>query len=196
MIALRSIAQLVTPHRPSAVVRCDLCTTPIGDAHRHVVELGVRGMLCACPACAILFAHGDRYRTVPERVLVEPELRVTPERLGLPVGLAFCVRDSRGRVTACYPGPAGIVDAELDPAAWDALAAATPLASALEPEVEALIVRGERGAPRVACYLAPISAAYELVARLRTTWRGFSGGDEAARELSAFFAELERRGLR
>ena len=74
------------------------------------------------------------------------------------------------------------------------IAAVSPLAGELESDVEALVVRRERGATEVACYLVPISMAYELVGRPRTTWAGFSGGERAEAELTAFFADLERRG--
>ena len=199
MIALRPIARLAAaPERAAPDVRCELCTMPIGDAHPHVVEIGTRGVLCACRACAILFGAGERtarFRTVPDRVRVDGGFAITPERLGIPVGVAFCMRDSaRAQHIACYPGPAGIVDAELPAEAWDALAAATPLAALLEPDVEALLVRGGRGQPRAVCYLVPITAAYDLAGRLRKSWTGFTGGVEAERELAAFFAELDARG--
>lgn len=37
------------------------------------------------------------------------------------------------------------------------------------------------------CRLVPISAAYELVARLRRNWHGFTGGEESERALEAFW---------
>ena len=198
MIAIRPLAHLVAAPGRTSGPRCELCATPIGDAHRHVVEIGARGVLCACSACAILFGSGERgarYRTIPDRVRIDARFALPPERLGMPVGLAFCFHDStRHRPVACYPGPAGVVDAELPPEAWDALVAATPLASLLEPDVEALLLHGRRGGSPVRCYLVPITAAYELAGRLRTQWSGFTGGEPADRELAAFFAELDARG--
>lgn len=203
MIGFPSLATLAAPRRLDEAPRCELCAAPIAAAHRHVVELGRRGVLCACTACAILFTSvepGTRFRTVANRVLVDPSCALTTEQwasAGIPVALAFCYRESAtGRVLVCYPGPAGIVDGELDDAAWRTVAAATALASQLEPDIEALLVRGTRGAPRMRCYLVPISSAYELAARLRGSWRGLSGGDEAERELAAYFAELDARGGR
>ena len=200
MIALPSLHSLASSGRQTpAVPRCELCTTAIGERHRHVVELGKRGVLCACAACAILFARGEpgaRFRAVPDRFQRDPEFAIAPGRwseLGIPVGLAFCFRDSaHGCGVVSYPGPAGIVDAELTPAAWNEIASATRLAATLEDDVEALLVRGEPGAPRMTAYLVPISTAFELAGRLRTTWVGFSGGDVARREIEAFFARLER----
>lgn len=179
---------------------CELCAAPMGARHRHVVELDGNHLRCACHACALLFATPEgaaRYRTVPERVHADPAFAMTPARwseLGVPVGLAFFFYSSyRGEHVACYPGPAGVTEGPLAPAAWDALAATTSLAGALEPDVEALLVHGERGAPVFDCYLIPIDAAYELAGRLRGCWRGFSGGDQAHAELASFFSGLERR---
>ncbi len=199
MIALRPLARLAgAPAHTLAARRCELCTVPIDDRHRHVIEVGLRGCLCVCHPCAVLFIRTDpntRYRTVPDRVRIDPRFRLSPEALGIPVGVAFCVRESEsGRVVAFYPGPAGIVDAELAPDAWGALAAATPLAALLEPDVEALLVRRDLGMPGLTCYLVPITAAYELAGRLRTSWKGFTGGDVARHEITAFFADLDRKG--
>ncbi|HEX5064240.1 MAG TPA: DUF5947 family protein [Kofleriaceae bacterium] len=203
MIAFRSLARLAaTDAITRADVRCELCGGPLTDTHRHVVELGQRGVQCVCHACGILFARGSsaRFRTIPDRVRIASLFDLTPERwaeLGIPVALAFCYRDSlRGCGVVCYPGPAGVTDAALEPAVWDAICDATPLAADLEADVEALIVRGGRGATTLRCYLVPISTAYELVGRLRRSWQGFSGGEEAEAELASFFAELERRGER
>jgi hypothetical protein len=179
---------------------CELCAAPLGARHRHVVEIEGNQLRCACHACALLFARPEgaaRFHTVPERVHADPAFAMTPARwneLGVPVGLAFFFYSSHRRQhVACYPGPAGVTEAPLSAEAWDGLSATTSLAGALEPDVEALLVHGERGAPVFDCYLIPIDAAYELAGRLRGCWRGFSGGDEAHTELATFFSGLERR---
>ena len=134
---------------------------------------------------------GSRFRTVPDRVRSDPAFALTPVELGIPVGLAFVVRTG-GATLVGYPGPAGITDGELADDVWARLAAATPLARELVEHVEALLVYGERGAQRLACYLVPVTHAYELAARLRATWSGIAGGDTAHAELAAFFAMLDR----
>lgn len=202
MIALHSLARFARNDAVAAAhARCELCGSPIAEPHRHVVELGQRGVQCACHACGILFARseaGARFRTIPDRVRIDRQFALTPAQwseLGIPVALAFCYRDSRRACgVVCYPGPAGVTDAELEPTAWDAIAAATPLAADLEHDVEALLVRGGRGVQVLVCYLVPISTAYELAGRLRGSWNGFSGGEEADSELARFFAELDERG--
>lgn len=191
MIALRALARYAQPE-PVAPPACELCGAAIGELHRHVIELahGPRGVRCACGACAILFDRGgSRFRTVPDRVLADPAFALAPSELGIPVGLAFIVR-SGGETLVGYPGPAGITDAELADDTWARLAAATPLARELVDAVEALLVYGERGAQRLACYLVPVTHAYELAARLRASWEGIAGGDAAQAEITGFFATL------
>jgi hypothetical protein len=202
MISLRALAGLgAAPQRADSAGRCEICARALYGDHAHVVEIGVRGVLCACAECGILFTRADstaRYRTVPSRVRRDPAFSMTPTRwaaLGVPVGLAFCVRDSKSaRVVVRYPGPAGIVDAELTDAAWDEFARASRFAAELSEDVEALLVYGARGATRMSCYLVPITVAYELVARLRRHWEGFTGGETAEQALAAFFHELDERG--
>jgi hypothetical protein len=43
------------------------------------------------------------------------------------------------------------------------------------------------------CHLVPIDACYELVGRMRMTWRGFDGGQEARTAMTEFFATVESR---
>ncbi len=202
MIGVRSLRPFAErrPLGPSEA-HCELCGTGIADRHDHVVELGIHAVRCTCRPCALLFSRSDstgRFRTVPDRVLVDPELAMTPEEwagLGIPVALAFFTR-TRDGITVSYPGPAGVTDGGVDPVAWDAMVAATSLAQQLASDVEALLIHGPRGARRLSCYLVPITRAYELAGRLRARWRGFSGGDEARAELAAFFADLDKGARR
>jgi hypothetical protein len=193
MMGLRVLAPFTAP-RLAPAPRCEVCAATIPERHRHVVEIGHRGVACACHACAILFERGDtRYRTVPDRVLRDPALAITAAQLGVPVGLACFVREGE-RTAIWYPGPAGITDDELDADGWSALANATPLARELASHVEALLVWAPRNAPSRGGYLVPVTVAYELAGRLRATWQGFTGGAEAEAQLAACFADLDARG--
>lgn len=204
MIGLDALTRYAAPRvEPRTDLACEMCGASIGEPHRHVIERGERGAMCACQACAILFGRPDstgRYRTVPERVVFDPDFAISPERwaqLGIPVALAFCYRDSlRSIGVVCYPGPAGVIDAELEPTAWEAIGAATRLADQLADDVEALLIRGGRGGGPLACYLVPITAAFELAGRLRGAWSGFSGGAAAEAVIATTFADLDRRGGR
>jgi hypothetical protein len=195
MISMPSLSRLATPPAPREA-ECELCASDLPARHNHVVELGERGVKCVCRPCGLLFEHSDspRFRTVPDRVIAgELAAGTNLAQLGIPVALAFCYVDSiRGNIV-CYPGPAGIIDAELEPATWAAIREATPLARRLEHDVEALLLHSPRGAQMVTCFLVPISSTYELSAKLRDSWRGFSGGTEAETALTEHLADLARR---
>ena len=184
--------------------RCALCAAKLGEPHPHVVELAQRTLACACHACALLFADegvsGARYRTVPDRVLVDPAFALTDGEwaaLQIPVGLAFLVRRTPEPTwTACYPSPAGALESSLSAEALAPLVARSRLLSIVEPDVEALLFR--RGVGRLrdggeACVLAPLSACYELVGLVRRHWKGFDGGNLAWQAIDAFFAALRAR---
>jgi hypothetical protein len=187
-MSFRSLRRYVVPEaRPAS---CELCGAPLGESHRHVVERARRGVSCACWACAVLFTDGDRFRTVPERVLADATFDPAPEAwaaLGVPVRLSFLVRHD-GAWTASYPSPAGPVEAPLDEAAAAALVAMTPLAALALDDVEALLLRRPRD-----CLLVPVDACYELAGKIRRTWRGFTGGADAERAIDELCAELRAR---
>jgi len=116
----------------------------------------------------------------------------TWDRLQIPVGVVFLFQDTAlGRMVAFYPSPAGATQSELDAGELAAIGECTPLASLLEPDVEALLVR--RAASEYECYLVPIDICYELVGRMRLHWHGFDGGAVARAELEAFFDRVSRQ---
>jgi hypothetical protein len=182
---------------------------PIGDDHRHVVDLDDRGMLCACRGCGLLFtevgAAQGRYRTVPERYLrIEPFTLAAAQwaSLQIPVGVTFVVRNSHlGQAVAFYPSPGGATESELPLTAWEHIVAANPALAGVEPDVEATLIRSSDtgpGRPGAApagteCYVVPVDRCYELVGRLRLTWRGFDGGQEARAAITEFFADVSAR---
>ena len=190
---------------PAPVVRpgeqCELCTEPIGDVHGHLVDLEHRSLLCACRACYFVLtvegAGGNRFRGVPERYVSFPDFRLGPgqwDGLQIPVSVAFFfVNSTLGRVAAFYPSPAGATESLLPLDTWADVVESNPGLSTLVPDVEALLVRSERGGSGPECFLVPIDVCYELVGRLRTTWRGFDGGKEALDDLAAFFGRVRDR---
>ena len=92
------------------------------------------------------------------------------------------------------PGPGGATESELDLAAWADIAAANPVLDALEPDVEAVLLRRHDGG--FSCYLVPIDVCYELVGVVRSSWTGLGGGPEVWREIEAFFGALDHRATR
>lgn len=182
---------------------CELCAVAIAEGHGHVVDLKVRQLACVCRPCALLFtergAANGRYRTVPDRVLIDPGLVLDDETwstLDIPVRLAFVFfNSSMERWVAFYPSPAGPTESELSLEAWTDLSERSPLLQAIEPDVEALLVYGTRSHDPLQAFLVPIDTCYELVALVRTQWKGFDGGD-ARQEIAAFFERLRQRARR
>jgi hypothetical protein len=182
---------------------CELCATPVPAQHPHLVQVAERRMLCACGPCGFLFnnpgAGGGGYRRIPDRYLADPDFRLTDaqwDELQIPVGMAFFLHNStQQKIIACYPSPAGATESELELEAWTAGVGGGRLATELEPDVEALLVRrdkagsgGSSAAPE--CLLVPIDACYRLVGLVRLHWRGFDGGAEAWTAIDAFFDAL------
>jgi hypothetical protein len=193
---IRASRPTVTPGE-----RCEMCAEPIDDEHGHVVDLESRSLMCTCRGCYLLFTDQQaqlRYRAVPQRYLSFPDFAFTQadwDELQIPVTLVFLFRNSvQDRMVAFYPSPAGATESELPLASWDRIVAANPKLGKLLPDVEALLVRGEdRGAGGFTCHLVPIDACYELVGRMRRTWRGFDGGQEARAAMRELFDRVEAR---
>jgi hypothetical protein len=190
--------------RPAPGECCEMCAVEVPEEHSHVVDIDTRRLMCTCRPCALLFTHAGagrgNFRTVPDRYLIDPSFSLSGGRwedLQVPVAVAFFFHNSvLGRVVAHYPSPAGATESLLDLSAWDAIVAENPLAAALEPDVEALIVRRAgpgSNAETDECFLVPIDACYELVGRVRMHWSGFDGGAEARADLDAFFSNARAR---
>jgi Family of unknown function (DUF5947) len=192
-------APWMAAEEPGAQEKCELCSAVIPAEHGHVADLDHSTLLCACRACYLLFTHSQagrgRYRAVPDRYLEDPARPMSAaewEELEIPVGLAFFLRSSaRDEVTGFYPSPAGATECQLDLAAWDRLAAAHPLLSAIAPDVEAALIC--RTGDSVEHFLVPIDACYELAGRMRLRWRGFDGGAEARASIADFLGQVRAR---
>jgi len=181
---------------------CEMCATPVPPQHPHLVQVAERRMICACGPCGFLFSNpgagGGGYRRVPDRYLTDSDFELTDaqwDQLQIPVGMAFFLDNStQGKIIACYPSPAGATESELGLETWTAGVGSGRLASELQPDVEALLVRRDsHGAtePRTAeCLLVPVDACYRLVGLVRLHWRGFDGGADAWREIDNFFDAL------
>lgn len=181
---------------------CELCSAPLSEEqrHDHLVDMQHRTLTCACRACALLLdrpgAAQGRYKAVPRRVMVDPQLALTDEdwdALEIPVRLAFVFHNSAAqRWFVVYPGAAGATESTLPLQAWDDLAARHRMLRSIAPDVEALLVHGERGTP-LECLLVPIDVCYELVALVRRHWEGFDGGRQFRDRLEHFLGELRAR---
>jgi hypothetical protein len=178
---------------------CELCNAPIPSAHRHLLELSSRELICACRPCSLLFDRGGsgngRYKLVPERRLRLEDFAMSEdawEELRVPVDMAFFFHSSaEQRVVAYYPGAMGPTESQLELRSWQELEQANPILAELETDVEALLVNRVRGAREH--WLVPLDECYALVGVIRTRWRGLSGGSEVWQEIDRFFVELNSR---
>lgn len=187
-----ALARLIRrPARPGRLRpdRCDLCAVDIDDRHAHLWDEQHTSMLCVCAACRLLFpGTGHTYLPVPDR---RTRLAgIDPAVLGVPVGLAYFVRNPEGTVTAHYPGPAGAATWQVEPAYWAAATTAEPALETLHPTVEALLVSAVRTGP-AQTWLVPVTDCHRLTALIRTHWTGFLGGSQVWDEVRRFFDDLE-----
>ena len=211
--AAQVLARFARPRQPpTAGESCELCSEPVPDDHRHVVDLERRGLLCACRGCALLFEAagppsagrdaeptGDslqrRYRTVPDRYLRIEPFALSPQAwagLQIPVGVAFMIFNTQlGRTVAFYPSPGGTTESELPLDSWGDIVAANPPLAQVQPDVEAVLIRTDGDGD--ACFVVPVDRCYELVGVLRLHWRGFDGGQEVRDHLAEFFANVRAR---
>lgn len=173
---------------------CDLCSQQIGVSHRHLFDAEARRLICACDACALLFpgCGETNYVPVPRRVQRLDGFIISDaewDSLGIPIGLAFFVRQSKtGAIAAIYPSPAGSTESELPSDAWEELADANPILKTLQADVETLLVNRTRGQRDY--YIAPIDRCYELAGIVRKYWRGLSGGSALWEAVDRSFACL------
>jgi hypothetical protein len=176
--------------RPStAHERCTLCSAPIGAKHDHLDSPERREIACACDGCALIIPSSEyaRYRRVPRGVQRVGVVDVAGwlDRLNVPVGIVAIVRDDRDGARLAYPGPAGLVEATVDPAVWSALCSDVPAVAGLVPETEALVW----SALTQEVLRTGIDVVFRLVGELRTHWRGIHGGEGPA-ALARVLAEL------
>jgi hypothetical protein len=174
--------------------RCELCGTPIGEEHSHLVEPAGHKLLCSCRACALLFSREaqTRYLLVPDLGRVLSGFQISDEQwasLLIPVDMAYFFHSTpMGRVVAFYPSPAGATESLLTLEAWGELVAANPVLGAMRPDVEGLLV--SRVGSEHEYFIAPIDRFYELVGTIKVGWTGFSGGTEVWRAIREFFDRL------
>jgi hypothetical protein len=172
--------------------RCELCGSAVGRDHDHVADVQQGALRCVCRPCRILFddsgAGGGRLRGVPDRVVGIVMQTGVLGGLKVPVGTAFVIVSSRhDRAVAFYPSSLGATEADVDMDAWRMLTSRHPEVSTMVADVEALLIHERSGG--VDAFVVPVTTAYELVERVRSSWTGISGG-EASTVIGAFMAEL------
>jgi hypothetical protein len=180
-------------------LRCELCSAPLAEDHRHLLDLEARAPLCACRACSLLFDRkttgGKHYRLIPDRVWELTDFRLDDavwDALRIPVSMAFLFQSSAAdRVVAFYPGPMGAIESLLALETWGDVVRANPVLQQLEPDVEALLIN--RTGDAHAYWLAPVDLCYDLVGLIRQNWKGLAGGQEVWEKLDGFFGAVQER---
>lgn len=178
-----------------------MCSRELAAEHQHLIEPEKRKLVCACDACAMLFATqaGTKLRRVPRRVRFLGNFQMTDlqwNNLMIPIEMAFFFNSSpHGRVVAFYPSPAGATESLLELETWDEVLNANPVLSEMTPDVEALLVNRVGSTHGVAAeyYIVPIDECYKLVGVIRLHWHGLSGGTEMWRNIAAFFSALREK---
>ena len=194
-----ALLQQMLQKRPPAGERCDFCATALGPEHSHLIELAARRILCACRPCYIVFepegAAQGKYRAIPTRYREVDEFAIGDgewDALQIPIGLAFFFFNSlENKMVGFYPSPAGATESLLPLDTWGEIVAQYPQFGALEPDVEAILIQRNRDVSRA--FIVPIDSAYELVGLIRTSWKGFDGGEEAHRKIADYFAKIRER---
>lgn len=191
---VRAVAR-ASARRAAAVERCGVCSASLPSRHRHLLDLQDGALRCACTACSLLFereaAGGGHYRLIPTRR--KRLAGLDADGLNVPVGLAFFVVQEDGSVLAHYPSPLGITESEVAADAWRQVVAQSAELAGMRPRVEALLVRTNVNPERDEYWIVPLDDCYRLVAAIRRSWTGMSGGSAVWREIAAFFDELNRR---
>jgi hypothetical protein len=179
-----------------------MCGRELPSHHQHLLEPLARKVICACDACAILFANqaNARYRQVPRRSRFLADFRMTDSQwndLMMPINMAFFFRSTpQNRMMALYPSPAGATESLLSLDSWDEVERENPVLREMEPDVEALLVNRighARGFSAAEYYLTPVDECYRLVGLIRRSWQGLSGGTEVWRDVGQFFSDLKAR---
>jgi Family of unknown function (DUF5947) len=179
--------------------RCDFCSTPVTPEHSHLIELAARRILCACRPCYIVFepegAAQGKYRAVPTRYREITAFAIDDalwDSLQVPIGLVFFFYNSlEKKMAAFYPSPVGATESLLPLDTWDEITARFPELASIKPDVEAILMQRTRESSR--SFIVPIDSAYELVGLIRTSWKGFDGGEEAGKKIAEYFDKVRLR---
>lgn len=176
---------------------CDFCSAGLAPAHRHLLEMTARKIVCVCDACALRFENvvGGRFKLIPREVRALPDFKMSDgqwEDLALPIGLVFIFQNSAtGRPAAFYPGPAGATESLLTLDHWRAVVAGNAELETLAPDVEALLAN--RIGTHRDYFIVPVDLCFELAGLIRKHWRGLSGGDAVWQEIEGYFGRLREQ---
>jgi hypothetical protein len=179
------------------VERCDMCSIALGSDHPHLVEPATRRLICACPACAVLFSSSANKNIEEYRRMVRalPDFEMTDaqwEGLMIPINMAFFFQSSAaGKVIVLYPSPAGATESLLDFDSWQAIVQTNPQLQRMNQTLKLCLLIGSRKPPTTSSFQS--TSVTSSVGLIRTKWKGLSGGVEVWEAINDFFAVLRNR---
>jgi len=185
--------------RRSYQEKCEFCGVGLELEHRHLLEVSKSRIVCTCSPCALRFYDvvGGRFKLIPREIRYLSDFSLSDaewENLALPINLAFFFYSTpQEKMNAMYPSPAGATESLLPLTAWTALTERNSVLTAMQADVEALLVN--RVGVKRECYIVPIDVCFELVGLIRVHWRGLSGGDKVWEEVERFFSKLRLNSL-
>src|SRR5262249_39549021 len=150
----------------SSSEQCEFCSVPLAIAHRHLLEVATRKIICACDPCALRFENviGGRWKMIPPRARQLSGLQISEaqwEALALPIDLAFIFYSTpKQKSIALYPSPAGVIESLLPLESWQNILTANPQLQDMQPDTEALLAR--KALTDHEYYIAPIDKCFEL----------------------------------
>lgn len=153
---------------------CDVCGSALAEDHGHVVKAGVAS--CVCANCG-----GDKMGKAGRVVVVSEDAGDVFAGLGVPVDVAYVVRDAQRGLLIRYPSPAGIVEgpAPADVGEFDV--------------DEAMLFATLHN--RVVQLRVPLAEAFAVTGLLRAGWSGLSGA-QARADVAVHIAQLRERACR
>ena len=194
--AVSSFRSLTRATRDKDRERCGLCAATVPDEHRHLLDGESSELVCACPACFLLFGFGtgSRLKQVPDQILRRSDLVIGNDdwdAMGIPIGLAFIYRRSQPeQLAVVYPSPGGAMPSLIPTKSWEGLPIGIA-AGGLRSDVEGLLVNRIGKSREI--FQVPIDVCYRLIGLIRVHWRGLAGGPNVWTRVNEFFEELARR---
>jgi Fe-S cluster biogenesis protein NfuA/nitrite reductase/ring-hydroxylating ferredoxin subunit len=193
---LRSNGSVKVAYAPRAAepegTHCELCPVSLSDAHRHLLHLEERRIICVCESCWSLRSGDPEFRPPGGRRVWLDDFKMPDEvwaNLGIPIGLAFIMRSAlEDQVVALYPSAVGATEAEIDLLAWVELTSLNPALDDLHTDDEALLVNRLADPPQYV--IAPLDECYRLVGHIKSSWSGISGGAAMEHAVAEFFESL------
>jgi hypothetical protein len=141
----------------------------------------------------ITLAESASYKPLPQRI-VELKDFTLPEDLWsdflIPVNMTFFVFNTKVSGTvAYYPAPTGATESKLKLEPWFEMVRLNPVLQSLMPDLEALLVNRLNKPGKY--FIVPIDTCYKLIGKIRTSWKGISGGVEVNHIIDQFFNQLK-----